>query len=74
MNGHQLAAAIQQATARVAAEGYEHADQRDVMLAGFGYLADAVRGGIYVRLDGKRLFTLGGFLGGLIGGLLGWTL
>jgi hypothetical protein len=46
---HQLHSAIKDASEQVAREGWEDADLRLVMLAGFGYLAHEIRQPIWLR-------------------------
>ena len=46
---HQLAQAIRAASDQVAREGWEEADLRLVMLAGFGYLAHEIRQPAWLR-------------------------
>ena len=72
MNGQQLKQAIEQATADVAEHGYEGADLRQVMLAGFGYVGDKIeqsnKGVIRVQLSGKKFFVFGLGAGGAVVG------
>lgn len=49
-NGHQLEMAIKEAADTLAREGWESADLRLVMLAGFGYLAHEIRRPPWLRL------------------------
>ena len=65
-NGSQMRTAISEATERLAIEGTSGATTKDVILAGFGYLAEEFRGSIHIRLDGKRLFLSGGLVAGVI--------
>ena len=46
---HQLSQAIRAASDQVAREGWEEADLRLVMLAGFGYLAHEIRQPAWLR-------------------------
>jgi hypothetical protein len=46
---HQLSQAIREATETVSREGWEDADLRLVMLAGFGYLAHEIRQPAWLR-------------------------
>jgi hypothetical protein len=46
---HQLTQAIRAASDQVAREGWEEADLRLVMLAGFGYLAHEIRQPAWLR-------------------------
>ena len=46
---HQLHSAIKDASEQVAREGWEDADLRLVMLAGFGYLAHEIRQPVWLR-------------------------
>ncbi len=63
-NGHQLDIAIKAAAEQLAREGWESADLRLVMLAGFGYLAHEIRRPPWLRL---RTLWPAGIAGG--GGL-----
>ena len=71
-NGEQLAMALEKAKLEVAEHGYEGADLKAVMLAGFGYLADSIRasdsGVIRIKLEGKKMFVLGSGVGGSVVG------
>ncbi len=61
-NGEQMARAIEQATAKVAAKGYDTKEitTKDVLLAGMGYVASTVeRRTTLIRVEGKKFFYLG---------------
>lgn len=63
--------AIDDATERVAKNGYQRATSKDVMLAGFGYLAERLERGTTARIElsGRLLFPTGVILGGIIIGI-----
>ena len=46
---HQMSQAIREASETVAREGWDNADLRLVMLAGFGYLAHEIRQPAWLR-------------------------
>ncbi len=74
MANRQMTSAIRAATERVMAYGYrdhQKVTDRDVMLAGFGHVAEQLADRTFVlKLEGKKSFALGGVLGGLIVGII----
>lgn len=76
-NGEQIERNIAAAQSRVAEHGYltDDVTDRDIMLTGFGYLADhmdklAARS-ITIRLGGSKLWTIiGAIIGGIVVGAL----
>ena len=64
-NGHQLDIAIKKAAEQLARDGWETADLRLVMLAGFGYLAHEIRRPPWLRL--RTLWPAGVGVGGGLG-------
>ena len=63
---NQLRTVIHQSMERIASQGVDDADLKDVMLAGFGYLDSRM-----IRLDGKTALTVSLVIGGVIGGVMG---
>ena len=68
-NGTQMEQAIKEATASIARHGYksDEVSQDDVMLAGFGYIADVFKRDqervIKIKIDGKKFGAIGIALG-----------
>lgn len=64
-NGIQLKNAIDAATSRLMEQGTASADLKDIMLAGFGYLAERMDSRtVILKLDSKKAFAAGAALGG----------
>jgi len=70
----QMEGAIKSAQERVAEHGYRDTrlvSDRDVMLAGFGYMADRMENNtLHIRLEGKRFFAVGMMVGGIVIGVV----
>ena len=64
MNGDQMSHAISEATDRVFEKGIENATQADLMLFGFGYIAQVIeKSRPQSMFSGKKLLPLGAVLG-----------
>ena len=74
-NSHQMEQAIHRATEEVAEQGWENADLRLVMLAGFGYLAHELTRARQPRWNLRWvvpvLLTVGAGIGGGVLKILG---
>ncbi len=75
-NGEQIEKNIRHAQEKVALHGYlnqQEVTDRDVMLAGFGYLGDqfaaAEKGVVKLKLEGKGFIAIGISIGGIVVGI-----